>query len=93
MPDDMIARLREPTEAMLNAARDWSQTKYGKPIGNDDARSCWNVMFDASALPKLLAVAEAARKYMTPHQSANENELRESVLMIALAALDEEPKA
>jgi hypothetical protein len=40
---------REPTEAMLNAARDWSQAKYGKPIGNDAAIGCWKVMFDSSA--------------------------------------------
>lgn len=39
---------REPTEAMLNAARDWSYTKYGKPIGNDAAIGCWQAMFDAA---------------------------------------------
>lgn len=39
----------EPTEAMLDAARDWSTKKYGKPIGNDAARGCWAAM---------LAVAE-----------------------------------
>lgn len=38
---------REPTEAMLNAARDWSAAKYGKPIGNDAAIGCWQAMFDA----------------------------------------------
>ncbi len=38
---------REPTEAMLIAARDWSYGKYGKPIGNDAAKGCWQVMFDA----------------------------------------------
>lgn len=43
---------REPTEAMLTAARDWSKARIGAPIGNDAARSCWQVMFDASdAIP------------------------------------------
>jgi len=37
----------EPTEAMLNAARDWSDKKYGKPIGNDAAIGCWNAMYAA----------------------------------------------
>ena len=37
----------QPTEAMLIAARDWSEKKYGKPIGNDAAIGCWQAMFDA----------------------------------------------
>lgn len=37
----------EPNEAMLEAARDWSQGKYGKPIGNDAAKGCWKAMMDA----------------------------------------------
>ena len=41
--------VREPTEAMLDAARDWSDHKYGKPIGNDAAIGCWQAMFDAQA--------------------------------------------
>jgi hypothetical protein len=40
--------LREPTKAMLNAARDWSYGKYGKPIGNDAATGCWQAMLDAA---------------------------------------------
>ena len=32
---------------MLDAARDWSDHKYGKPIGNDAAIGCWQAMFDA----------------------------------------------
>lgn len=39
---------RVPTEAMLTAARDWSDKKYGKPIGNDAAIGCWQAMWDAS---------------------------------------------
>lgn len=38
---------RNPTEAMLNAARDWSVKKYGIGIGNDAAIGCWQAMFDA----------------------------------------------
>lgn len=41
---------REPTEAMLIAARDWSQKKYGKPIGDDAAIGCWQAMFDAATI-------------------------------------------
>ncbi len=38
---------RIPTEAMLNAARDWSVKKYGIGIGNDAATGCWESMHDA----------------------------------------------
>lgn len=38
---------RIPTNAMLNAARDWSVKKYGIGIGNDAAIGCWQAMFDA----------------------------------------------
>lgn len=41
---------RQPTEAMLNAARDWSREKYGKPIGNDAATGCWLAMHAAALL-------------------------------------------
>lgn len=37
----------EPTEAMLNAARDWSVKKYGQGIGNDAACGCWGAMYAA----------------------------------------------
>jgi hypothetical protein len=37
----------QPTEEMLNEARDWSYKKYGKPIGNDAAIGCWQVMYRA----------------------------------------------
>lgn len=39
---------REPTEAMLVAARDWSNRVYGKPIGNEAARGCWLAMVAAA---------------------------------------------
>lgn len=41
---------RDPTEAMLIAARDWSHAKYGKPIGKEDATQCWQAMFDAALI-------------------------------------------
>jgi hypothetical protein len=46
-----FTELREPTEAMLIAARDWSYAKYGKPIGNDAAIGCWQAMLDAALEP------------------------------------------
>jgi hypothetical protein len=42
-----IEAMREPTEAMLSAARDWSMHKYGKPIGNDAAEGCLKAMIEA----------------------------------------------
>jgi len=39
---------REPTEAMLDAARDWSQKQYGKPIGNTAASGCYRAMLRAA---------------------------------------------
>lgn len=50
---------REPTEAMLIAARDWSYDKYGKPIGNDAARGCWQAMFDAALAAPAPSEADA----------------------------------
>jgi hypothetical protein len=46
VPELVLARLApiEPTEAMLNAARDWSAAKYGRPIGNGAAIGCWRAM-------------------------------------------------
>lgn len=38
---------RDPTGAMLDAARDWSYRTYGKPIGNDAAVGCWQAMLSA----------------------------------------------
>lgn len=38
----------EPSEAMHDAARDWSRAKYGKPIGIDASKGCWAAMLSAS---------------------------------------------
>lgn len=45
-PDGAMPRI--PTEAMLNAARDWSVEKYRQGIGNDAATGCWQAMYDAA---------------------------------------------
>ena len=37
----------EPTEKMLEAARDWSIAKYGKAVGNDGATGCYRTMIAA----------------------------------------------
>lgn len=42
-------KAREPTREMLVAARDWSRHKFGKPIGNEDATGCWQIMWDAAS--------------------------------------------
>jgi hypothetical protein len=36
---------------MHSAARDWSASKYGKPIGNDASAGCWQAMVSASPSP------------------------------------------
>lgn len=43
-----IEAMREPTEAMEIAARDWSYGKYGKPIGNDASNGCFRSMIDGA---------------------------------------------
>ena len=43
----------QPTEEMLDAARDWSNKKYGRGIGNDAAIGCWQAML--AAAPSLQA--------------------------------------
>ena len=58
MPDALLRELvrergwvmvpRGPTQVMLVAARDWSHSKYGKPIGNDAAIGCWGTMLVAA---------------------------------------------
>jgi hypothetical protein len=46
-----LAELREPTEAMLDGARDWSINKNGRGVGNDQATGCWQAMVDAALKP------------------------------------------
>lgn len=42
---------KEPTEAMLIAARDWSIAKYGRGVGNDGAAGCYRAMLAAASPP------------------------------------------
>lgn len=42
---------KEPTEAMHDAARDWSDKKYGKPIGLDGSTGCYKAMLYAVSSP------------------------------------------
>jgi hypothetical protein len=51
VPELVLARLapRDPTDAMLTTAHDWSAAKYGRPIGNDAAIGCWRAMHGAAA--------------------------------------------
>lgn len=46
--DAILAEAERPSEGMLIAARDWSQSKYGKPIGNDAAIGCFGAMIRAA---------------------------------------------
>lgn len=41
-----IQAMLEPTSEQLNAAREWSLEKYGKPIGNEAAIGCWKAMIE-----------------------------------------------
>lgn len=43
-----IHAMFDPTEEMLNAARDWSREKYGKPIGNEAAIECFHAMIEGA---------------------------------------------
>lgn len=43
-----IETIREPTEAMLNGARDWSLKVNGQGVGNKQATGCFQAMIDAA---------------------------------------------
>jgi hypothetical protein len=53
---------RIPTEAMLNAARDWSVKKFGMGVGNDGATGCWQAMYDAAVQSPATSAADATGK-------------------------------
>jgi hypothetical protein len=48
--------ITEPTQEMLDAARDWSREKYGKPIGSADATGCWKAMAAAAPAQPVIAL-------------------------------------
>ena len=45
--NDFVLVPKEPTQAMLDSARDWSTKKYGKSVGNDGASGCYKAMIEA----------------------------------------------
>src|SRR5690606_29328477 len=47
VPEGFILVPKEPTQAMLDSARDWSTKKYGKAVGNDGASGCYKAMIEA----------------------------------------------
>lgn len=59
VPQDCKLVPVEPTEIMLNAARDWSSKKYGIPVGNDGALGCWNAMLAAVPVPPAAQAGDA----------------------------------
>lgn len=52
----------EPTDAMHDAARDWSIRRYGKAIGSDASRGCYSVMLTAAPTPPQPIFDEAAER-------------------------------
>lgn len=50
---------KEPTESMLNAARDWSVKKYGIGIGNEAAIGAWGAMYEAFAKQERVGRADS----------------------------------
>lgn len=78
--------MHSPTEAMLNAAHDWSIEKYGRGIGNDAAIGCWQAMLDAAPVPQTDGARQAFYSVLTkyiPQQSIDQawQELREAGLV------------
>jgi len=71
---DLVMVEREPTEAMLNAARDWSIAKYGIGIGNDAAVGCWRAMI-AAALQSVEGGVQVAAKQESCPESAPRTEM------------------
>lgn len=44
VPEGVVLVPKEPTQEMLDSARDWSTKKYGKAVGNDGAYGCYRAM-------------------------------------------------
>ncbi len=64
-----VAVPEQPTEAMLNAARDWSVKKYGQGIGNDAAIGCWKAMLAAAPSAPAVAQQAPAQAALAPAES------------------------
>ncbi len=52
VPEGFVLVPKEPTQAMLDSARDWSTKKYGKAVGNDGASGCYKAMIEAQEQSK-----------------------------------------
>lgn len=73
----------EPTQGMLEAARDWSLKQYGKPVGNDGANGCYQSMLaDAPQLPQ---PASAAVPFAYFHYSPASSPVYQQVVASAAA--------
>ena len=48
IPDGFVVVPKEPTQEMLDSARDWSIKKYGRAVGNDGAYGCYKAMIAAA---------------------------------------------
>lgn len=62
----------EPTEAMHDAARDWSIQRYGKAIGSDASRGCYSVMLSAATAPPQPIYDEAKERELFEAFQADE---------------------
>ena len=45
--NDFVLVPKEPTQTMLDSARDWSTKKYGRAVGNDGTSGCYKAMIEA----------------------------------------------
>lgn len=52
VPEGFVLVPKEPTQAMLDSARDWSIKKYGKAVGNDGSSGCYKAMIEAQEPPQ-----------------------------------------
>ena len=48
IPEGFVLVPKEPTQEMLDSARDWSIKKYGKAVGNDGTYGCYKAMIAAA---------------------------------------------
>lgn len=91
---DTVSVPREPTEAMLEGARDWSAKLYGKPIGSDAARGCYAAMLSTAPTPQAVTVDDAAVErgeeagfqYMRKHLMDRNYDPKDAIRAILTAA-------
>jgi hypothetical protein len=64
----------EPTEAMLDAARDWAVKTFGQGIGNAAAIGCWKAMYAAAMQALAAAPTPAGQEFATMQALAEAHE-------------------